>query len=75
MLMEQFSGFVVPTIAAYNAGEDRVGVWWSAGKGLHDDLFIDSMPYSQTRRFVREVLTNYFTYNRLYQQAEEADGG
>jgi len=42
---------------------------------LPDDLFIDSMPYQETRRFVREVLTNYFTYNRLYARRERTDEG
>jgi len=65
-LMREFDGFYVPAIAAYNAGEDRVGAWWLTGRGLPDDLFIDSIPYQQTRHFVRQVLTNYFTYNRLY---------
>jgi len=73
--MGVFDGYFVPAIAAYNAGEGRVGAWWKAGRGLPDDLFIDSMPYQETRRFVREVLTNYFTYNRLYARRERTDEG
>jgi soluble lytic murein transglycosylase-like protein len=74
-LMREFDGFYVPAIAAYNAGEDRVGAWWLSGKSLPDDLFIDSIPYQQTRQFVRQVLTNYFTYNRLYLVTTAGDGG
>lgn len=72
-LMRRFDDYVVPVIAAYNAGEDRVEAWWKAGRNLPDDLFIDSMPYSETRNFVRLVLTNYFTYNRLYPPETAAD--
>ena len=73
-LMEQFDRMVVPTIAAYNAGEDRVGAWWTAERSLPDDLFIDCIPYSETRGFVREVITNYFTYNRLYPHTDTTEG-
>ena len=73
--IQEFDGYFVPAIAAYNAGEDRVGAWWKAGRTLSDDLFIDTMPYGETRRFVREVLTNYFTYNRLYAIPAAADEG
>ena len=73
--IEEFDGYFVPAIAAYNAGEDRVGAWWEAGRSLSDDLFIDTMPYGETRRFVREVLTNYFTYNRLYAIPAAAEEG
>ena len=74
-LMREFDGFYVPAIAAYNAGEDRVGAWWLTGRVLPDDLFIDSIPYQQTRHFVRQVLTNYFTYNRLYPVVVAGEGG
>jgi soluble lytic murein transglycosylase len=65
-LTRMFEGSLVPVIASYNAGEDRVSEWWQAGAGLSDDLFIDSMPYSETRRYVREVLANQFVYQTLY---------
>jgi soluble lytic murein transglycosylase-like protein len=72
-LIRQYDSFYVPAIAAYNAGEGRVDAWWKAGKKLSDDLFIDSMPYMETRVFVRTVLNNYFTYSRLYQPRVSAD--
>ncbi len=65
-LLRRFEGYIVPAVAAYNAGEERVATWWGAGRALPDDLFVDSIPYAETRRFVREVLSNYFAYNRLY---------
>ena len=61
-----FRGAMPPIIASYNAGEDRVSVWWHAARGLGEDVFIDSIPYMETRRFVREVLANYSAYRRLY---------
>jgi tetratricopeptide (TPR) repeat protein len=56
-----------PIIASYNAGEGRVGAWWKAASeaGIDEDLFIDTIPYGQTRTFVKSVLTNYYNYKIL----------
>ncbi len=65
-LLAMFDGAVAPVAASYNAGEERVAVWWSAAEGWPEDHFVDTIPYTETRRFVREVLTNYWAYQRLY---------
>ena len=51
-----------PVIASYNAGEERVARWWRAARHLRDDFFVDSIPYRETRSFVRAVLANYAAY-------------
>jgi len=65
-LLDMFDGHLAPVAASYNAGEDLARVWWAAAEGWREDYFVDAIPYSETRRFVREVLTNYATYRRLY---------
>lgn len=65
-LLELFDGARLPVIASYNAGEDRAGEWWSAARGLRDDFFVDSIPYTETRNFTRGVLANYAAYARIY---------
>ena len=65
-ILARFGGATAPVVAAYNAGEDRVEDWWRASNGVVEDLFVDSIPYGETRRYVREVLANYATYKRLY---------
>ena len=62
----EFSGATPPIVASYNAGEDRVRAWWKAARHVPLELFVDTIPYSETRGFVREVLTNYNEYRRLY---------
>ncbi len=74
-LLHQFDGEIAPVIASYNAGEERVAVWWSASSALGEDMFVDSIPYTETRRFVREVLTNYATYRRVYGESAAHPGG
>ena len=51
-----------PIVASYNAGERRVARWWRAARHLRDDFFVDSIPYRETRSFVRAVLANYAAY-------------
>lgn len=74
-LVREFDGALAPIVASYNAGEARTGAWWRAAPGLSDDLFVDSMPYSETRSFVREVLTNYDAYKRIYAGARDSGLG
>ncbi len=62
----EFAGAIPPIVASYNAGEDRAHAWWRAARDVSEELFIDTIPYSETRGFVREVLANYDAYRRLY---------
>jgi soluble lytic murein transglycosylase len=66
-LQARYAGALAPAIASYNADKERVQVWWDAAKGLPEELFIDSIPYQQTRAYVRQVLTNYAMYQRPVQ--------
>ena len=72
-LFEYFENDRVPIIASYNAGEDRVQVWWQAARSekISEALFIDTIPYKETRSFVRQVLSNYFSYKRIYGDSRE----
>ena len=65
-LMRMFDGATAPTAASYNAGEDLAAVWWREADGLPEEMFVDSVPYSETRNYIRLVLANYYTYQRLY---------
>lgn len=65
-LLALFDDALPPVVASYNAGEDRVALWWQAARDQSEDVFIDTIPYAETRRFVREVLANYAAYQRIY---------
>ncbi len=69
-LLAMFGGQLAPVIASYNAGEERVAIWWESARDLSEDLFVDTIPYSETRRFVREVLANVAGYQRVYGSAQ-----
>ena len=47
---------------------------WVARDGLQpDDAFVDSVPYGETRRYLRRVLRSYDVYRRLYPTEAEAE--
>ena len=55
-------------IASYNAGEDAVQAW-VAQTPLDDiDLFIESIPFAETRLYVKTVNRNRNEYRRIYGQ-------
>jgi soluble lytic murein transglycosylase len=55
-------------IAAYNAGEDAVGRWLAQTPIDGDpDIFVDSIPYAETRLYVKSVTRNRFEYRRVYE--------
>jgi soluble lytic murein transglycosylase len=60
-----FNGALAPAIASYNADKERVREWWAAAKALPEELFVESIPYLQTRAYVRQVLANYGMYQRF----------
>ena len=58
-------GLLPKVIAAYNAGPGRIVDWNAKGRGLDDPLlFIESIPYAETRGYVTTVLRNYWMYQR-----------
>ncbi len=64
--MRLFGDAEVPAVAAYNAGDARTLSWWTAARKIPEDLFVDTIPYSETRNYVRLVYTNAVRYRTLY---------
>lgn len=65
-LLERFRGSRHQAIAAYNAGPHIVEPWNAEYGPLPEDAFVDSVPYSETRRYLRRVLRSYRMYQILY---------
>ena len=53
-------------IAAYNAGEDAVRRWQAQTPLTDIDTFVESIPYAETRLYVKSVSRNRFEYRRIY---------
>jgi len=65
-LLQDYQGEPVYAIAAYNAGAAAVNRWRKGMKGAAMDEFIESIPYQETRDYVKKVYASAATYRRLY---------
>ena len=65
-LVARFEGSRPLAIASYNAGPEAVSRWLRLDGPQPDDVFVDSVPYGETRRYVRRVLRSYHLYQLLY---------
>lgn len=66
-LLDRFDNKKYLAIASYNAGPDAVDYWkGSLFKRDNMLLFIEFIPFAQTRNYVKKVLRNYYLYNAIY---------
>jgi soluble lytic murein transglycosylase len=65
-LMQAQDGDVIYMAAAYNAGSGALGRWKKSFKGMSKDEFIESIPYKETRNYVKKVYASAATYRQLY---------
>jgi soluble lytic murein transglycosylase-like protein len=65
-LIDQTNGNLFQLAAAYNAGPGALTHWLGARPGIADDplLFIESLPYPETRNYIKHVMTYYWMYAR-----------
>ncbi len=55
-------------LAAYNAGPHKVEDWKKRYDTRDPMLFIDLIPFSETRSYVAKVLRNHYWYSSLYER-------
>jgi soluble lytic murein transglycosylase len=65
-----FDEETIPALAAYNAGPGHIHRWIEDANDL--DLFVETMPFVEPRRYVRNVYENYAHYRRLYLDKAES---
>ncbi|MCP5042340.1 MAG: transglycosylase SLT domain-containing protein, partial [bacterium] len=65
-LMGRFDGRRSAAIASYNAGPNAVEDWLAKPAAAEDDLWVEAIPYDQTRGYVKRVLRSYHAYRVLY---------
>ncbi len=61
-VMDKFDDHQVLATASYNAGPKRVGIWLPPAD-MPADVWIDAIPYTETRRYVRAVMA----YTAIYE--------
>jgi soluble lytic murein transglycosylase-like protein len=71
--MKRFKGDALFTAAAYNAGPEAVSAWLARnGHNTERDEFVESIPFSETRGYVKKVMRNYAEYKRIYGRTVES---
>lgn len=65
-LYKAFEDDIPLAIASYNAGPAKVLRWTKTRTGYSVDEFIESIPYQETRNYVKSVLRMMMTYEVLY---------
>jgi len=66
-LLDRFQGNIVYAIAGYNAGPGRVDQWKNKNKN-NLEAFIEDIPFTETRNYVKKVLGNYAAYHSIYKE-------
>ena len=67
-MLDQFGGRVDYALASYNAGPHRVEKWTGMDMTLDSEEFIEEIPFTETRDYVKAVLRNEKQYRRVYPQ-------
>ena len=65
-LRRRFEGRDSAAIGSYNAGPEAVSRWLEERGSLEDDEWVESIPYSETRGYVKRVLRSQWAYRTLY---------
>ena len=55
-MLKKFNGHRALASAAYNAGPHRVKAWLPEDSSLPSDVWIDTIPFTETREYVRAIL-------------------
>lgn len=67
MLINLFSGNTYYAVASYNAGQGNVMKWRRAAPRKPTDEFLESIPFPETRNYVKRVTMLRSSYERLTQ--------
>ena len=66
-VLDEMKGNLPATLAAYNAGEAQVVNWEKRYPTADRILWIDLIPYRETRDYVANVLNSYHWYRKIYE--------
>jgi soluble lytic murein transglycosylase len=66
-LIKRFDGNISLALAGYNGGPVRVSKWLkNYGSDFDIDEFVEDIPISETRNYVKKVIKSYYGYKRTY---------
>jgi soluble lytic murein transglycosylase-like protein/TolA-binding protein len=65
-LFKQFPDQPQAVAGAYNGGADNLARWIARSRSNDPDRYVPEIGFSQTKDYVYKVLTNFWTYQHLY---------
>ena len=66
-LIDEFHGDVVLAVAAYNGGAESLERWLSRAPGMQLDVFVERIPFKETRDYTARVMGNLTRYGYFLQ--------
>jgi soluble lytic murein transglycosylase len=73
LLVKEFGSYT-RAVAAYNAGEEAVRRWQKKGGYQSFDVFVEDIPYYETKKYVKRVIASFFEYKRYENGGDGACG-
>lgn len=67
-----FGSHLALIVAGYNGGQGNVGRWLDERGDQALDLWIEEIPYGQTRDYTKRVLTTLWRYQWLYNESAQS---
>jgi len=67
-VLRRFKGNALFAVASYNGGPNAVQ-HWSAHMPADTDVFVEDIPFRETRDYVRKVFGSYWNYEAIYAHA------
>ena len=74
-MLKEFDGQIEYALAAYNAGPGAANRWRRRYKGEEIEVFVEEIPYDETRQYVHKVFSwrlKYKYYESLLKRASES---
>jgi len=65
-LFQQFPNQPQAVAGAYNGGADNLARWIARSRSNDADRYVAEIGFSQTKDYVYKVMSNFWTYQRLY---------
>lgn len=69
-LIDRFEGNPVLAIASYNGGPHNVDRWRREFGNLELDVFIEEIPFHETRNYVKKVTRSWALYKAIYRNTD-----
>jgi len=65
-LSDRFKSELIHTSGSYNAGPHNMIKWINRWRGKSMDTFVEQIPFSETRGYVKRVFRSYKLYKQIY---------